>query len=141
VEMLDSNLKEKLISEARKAREQAYAPYSDNFKVGSAVLTEEGEIFTGCNIENASFGATICAERVAVFKAVASGHRSIRAVAVIADTPDPIPPCGICRQVIAEFGADAEILMANTAGDTRVSDMPELLPFTFKLCRERQKSS
>jgi cytidine deaminase len=134
MEMLDSSLKEKLISEARKARERAYAPYSGNFKVGSAVLTEEGEIFSGCNIENASFGATICAERVAVFKAIASGHRRIRAVAVIANTPDPISPCGICRQVIAEFGSDAEILMANTAGDTRVSNMQELLPVTFKLC-------
>jgi len=135
VEILDTNLKEKLISEARKAREQAYAPYSDNFKVGAAALTEEGEIFTGCNIENASFGATICAERVAVFKAVASGHRKIRAVAVVAGTPDPISPCGICRQVIAEFGADAEILMANTAGDASVSNMQELLPLAFKLCR------
>jgi cytidine deaminase len=140
VDMVDSRLREKLISEARKARERAYAPYSDDFKVGSAVLTEEGEIFTGCNIENASFGATVCAERVAVFKAVASGHRGIRAVAVIADTPDPISPCGICRQVIAEFGADAEILMANTAGDTRISGMPELLPLTFKLRREHRRS-
>jgi cytidine deaminase len=135
VEMLDGRLREKLVSEARGAREQAYAPYSHDFKVGAAVLTEEGEIFTGCNIENASFGATICAERVAVFKAVASGHRSIRAVAVIADTPDPISPCGICRQVIAEFGADADILMANTAGDTRVSGMRELLPAAFRFRR------
>jgi cytidine deaminase len=133
--MLDNSLQKKLISEAGKARELAYADYSGNFKVGAAALTEEGEIFTGCNIENASFGATICAERVAVFKAVASGHRSIRAVAVIADTPDPISPCGICRQVIAEFGADAEILMANTAGDTRVSGMQELLPAAFKFHR------
>jgi|SRR2546429_4875978 cytidine deaminase len=135
VEILDSNLKEKLISEARQARELAYADYSGNFKVGAAALTEEGEIFTGCNIENASFGATICAERVAVFKAVASGHRRIRAVAVIADTPDPISPCGICRQVIAEFGAEAEILMANTAGDTRVAGMQDLLPAAFQFRR------
>jgi cytidine deaminase len=133
--MLDSSLKEKLISEATEARELAYADYSNNFKVGAAALTEEGEIFTGCNIENASFGATICAERVAVFKAVASGHRSIRAVAVIADTPDPISPCGICRQVIVEFGADAEILMANTVGDTRLSSMQELLPAAFRFRR------
>jgi cytidine deaminase len=135
VEIVDRSLKEKLISEARKAREQAYAPYSGDFKVGSAVLTEDGAIFSGCNIENTSFGATICAERVAVFKAIASGYRRIQALAVIADTPDPIPPCGICLQVIAEFSSDAKILMANTNGDTRVLGIQELFPVTFKLHR------
>ncbi|MBI3285532.1 MAG: cytidine deaminase [Burkholderiales bacterium] len=136
--MLDSDLKGKLLSEARKAREQAYAPYSGNFKVGAAVLTENGEIFSGCNVENASFGATICAERVAVFKAVAAGYRRIRAVAVIAETPEPVPPCGMCRQVIAEFGGDADVLMANTAGNFRISNMRELLPGVFEFRRQNQ---
>lgn len=135
---LDTDLRERIVSEARKAREQAYAPYSGDFKVGAAVLTEAGEIFSGCNVENASFGATVCAERVAVFKAVSAGHRRIQAVAVIAETSDPIPPCGMCRQVIAEFGADAEVLMANTAGDFRISNMRELLPSVFEFRRRNR---
>jgi cytidine deaminase len=136
--MLDTELKANLVSEARKARERAYAPYSDEFKVGAAVMAEGGEIFSGCNVENASFGATMCAERVAVFKAIAAGHRRIQAVAVIADTPDPIPPCGMCRQVIAEFGLDAEVIMANVAGDSRTSNMRDLLPSIFQFRRRSQ---
>lgn len=136
--MLDADLRERLLSEARKAREQAYAPYSGNFRVGAAVLTESGEIFSGCNVENASFGATVCAERVAVFKAVAAGHRRIEAVAVIAEMPEPVPPCGICRQVIVEFGSDAEVIMGNTAGDRRISNMRELLPSVFEFRRQRK---
>lgn len=135
--MIDANLKHNLVAAARKAREQAYAPYSGDFKVGAAVLTESGEIFSGCNVENASFGATICAERVAVFKAIAEGQRLIRAVAIIADTPDPIPPCGMCRQVIAEFGNDAEVIMANVAGDVQASNMKELLPSVFEFRGQR----
>ena len=130
--MLTPELGKTLLDEARNAREQAYAPYSGNFKVGAAVLTEEGAIFSGCNVENASFGATICAERVAVFKAIAAGHRRIAAVAIIAEAPDPIAPCGMCRQVIVEFGPDAEVLMANMAGDRRTSSMRELLPNVFE---------
>jgi len=136
--MLDTDLNARLVLEARKAREQAYAPYSGEFKVGAAVMAEGGEIFSGCNVENASFGATMCAERVAVFKAIAAGHRRIQAVAVIADTTDPIPPCGMCRQVIAEFGSDAEVIMANVTGDSRTSNMRDLLPSVFHFRRRGQ---
>jgi len=89
-------------------------------------------MFSGCNIENASFGATVCAERVAIFKAVCDGCRKIIAVAVIADSADPIAPCGMCLQVLSEFGRDAEVIMANTAGKTRLSRVNELLPYNFR---------
>ena len=103
--MPDETVRQQLLDQARRAREAAYAPYS-NFKVGAAVLTAAGEIFSGCNIENASLGATICAERVAIFTAVAAGCRALTALAVIADTPDPVAPCGLCCQVLAEFNPD-----------------------------------
>src|SRR3954471_20685817 len=96
-----------LAAAARAASEQAYCPYS-NFRVGAAVLTEDGAVFSGCNIENASYGLTICAERTAVFHAAAKGHRAIVAVAVYTPTTFPTAPCGACRQVINEFGPDAE---------------------------------
>ena len=100
--MLDDGLIHTLLQSAKSARDAAYAPYS-NFKVGAAVLAGDGRIFTGCNIENASFGASMCAERVAIFAAVAAGQRQIQALAVIADTPQPVIPCGLCLQVLAEF--------------------------------------
>ena len=106
--MLDETVQQQLLDQARRARETAYAPYS-NFKVGAAVLTAAGEIFSGCNIENASLGATICAERVAILTAVAAGHRDLTALAVVADTPDPVAPCGLCRQVLAEFSPDCRV--------------------------------
>ena len=121
-----------LLDAARKARKEAYAPYS-KFAVGAAVLTENGEVFTGCNIENASYGATICAERVAIFKAISAGHKLIKSLAVVADHPEPIAPCGICRQVMSEFGPDADVFMANTKGHTRTANMKELLPIAFEL--------
>ncbi len=121
-----------LIDAAKAARDAAYAPYS-GFKVGSAVLLENGEIFRGCNVENASYGATVCAERVAVFNAVQSGHTGITAVAVVADYPKPVPPCGMCRQVIAEFNRNAVIVMANTAGEVAVEMLGRLLPASFDL--------
>jgi len=129
--MLDNDTKNKLIAEARRARNAAYARYS-NFKVGAAVLTEQGNIFSGCNIENASFGATMCAERVAIFSAVAAGETRIKAVAVIADLDKPIAPCGLCRQVIAEFGPDAEVIMLNTGGEEATVTLPVLLPLSFQ---------
>lgn len=129
---LSETTKRQLLSAALEARERGYAPYS-SFKVGAAVLTEKGEIFTGCNIENASYSATVCAERVAVFKALSAGHNSIKAIAVVADYPEPVSPCGICRQVIAEFGPNVDVLMANTKGETRTANMKQLLPSTFKL--------
>jgi len=129
--MLDEAVRQRLIDGARRAREGAYAPYS-GFRVGAAVLTASGEIFTGANVENACFGATVCAERVAIFQAVAAGHRNLTALAVIADTPEPVAPCGLCRQVLAEFSPDCRVLMASTAGKTRLAHLKELLPLAFR---------
>jgi cytidine deaminase len=130
--MLDEPQIQQLLDAARGAREQAYAPYS-GFPVGAAVLTETGEIFSGGNVENASLGATICAERVAICAAVAAGRRRFTALAVVADAPDPVPPCGLCRQVVAEFSPDCVIIMANLAGRRRVLNLRELLPLAFRL--------
>ena len=130
--MLDESLRQQLLAAARRAREAAYAPYS-NFTVGAAVLTATGEIFSGCNLENASLGATICAERVAIFTAVAAGWRNFTALAVIADTPEPVAPCGLCRQVLAEFSPDCQVLMANLAGQWRLVNLQELFPLAFRL--------
>ena len=130
--MLTDTVRQQLLDRARRAREHAYAPYS-NFKVGAAVLTATGEIFSGGNIENASLGATVCAERVAIFAAVAAGCRDLIALAVIADTPDPVAPCGLCRQVLAEFNPDCPVLLANTAGRWRLANLKELLPMAFRL--------
>jgi len=116
---------------AIESREYAYAPYSGGFKVGAAVLTQDGKIFTGCNVENASFGATVCAERVAVFKAISEGYRQIRAVAIAAESLEPVPPCGECLQVLSEFGPDADVIMANTTGSIRQSTMRQLMPLAF----------
>jgi cytidine deaminase len=129
--MLDETVQQQLLDQARRAREAAYAPYS-SFTVGAAVLTAAGEIFSGCNIENASLGATICAERVAIFRAVAAGCRDLNALAVIADTPEPVAPCGLCRQVLAEFTPDCLVLMANMAGRIRLANLTELLPLAFR---------
>lgn len=131
--MLKDDVKNRLLQAAAEAREQAYAPYSNNFRVGAAVLTKDGSIFTGCNIENSLLGATVCAERVAIFKAVSSGYRRIDALAVVAEYSEPIPPCGLCLQVISEFSRDAAVIMANTAGATKLSSIKELLPLPFKL--------
>lgn len=101
-----------LIKEAKKVRKNAYTPYS-KFKVGAAVVCSSGKIYTGCNVENASFGLTICAERNAIASAVASGEKKITAIAIVADTDILTPPCGACRQVIYEFGKTATVLLAN----------------------------
>jgi cytidine deaminase len=130
--MLDETVRQQLLDQARLAREAAYAPYS-RFTVGAAVLTAAGEIFSGANIENASLGATICAERVAIFAAVAAGCRDLTALAVIADTPEPVAPCGLCRQVLAEFSPDCQVIMANTKGRVRLTNLKELLPLAFRL--------
>jgi len=123
---------EELVARALKARENAYVPYS-KFPVGAALLTAEGEVFTGCNVENASYGLTVCAERVAVFSAVARGKRSFKALAVAADTGDYISPCGACRQVLAEFGGDMKVYLADRHGDFRETTVAELLPAAFSL--------
>ncbi|MEK6589321.1 MAG: cytidine deaminase [Nitrospinota bacterium] len=121
-----------LIKEAIRVRENAYAHYS-HFRVGAAVLTHDGNIFTGCNIENSSYSLSICAERVALFNAVSSGHKRFMKIAVVTDIEPPASPCGACRQVILEFGDDIEIIMANLKGDVRIKRIDELLQDGFKL--------
>jgi cytidine deaminase len=119
-----------LIAAARQAREHAHAAYS-NFKVGAALETADGSIITGCNIENATYGLTICAERVAMFKALSEGHRAFTRIAIVADTGSPTPPCGACRQILWEFGGDLEITLANLSAVTGLHKMSELLPMPF----------
>jgi cytidine deaminase len=122
-----------LISAAVAARTHAYNPYS-KFAVGAAVHTVQGKIFTGCNIENASFGLSICAERVALFKAYSAGQRDIIALAVAADTDEPVTPCGACLQVLAELAPKAQIIMTNRDGSkVKTGTISELLPLAFKL--------
>ncbi len=123
----------KLVELARQAREQAHAPFSD-FKVGAALETAAGRVFTGCNVENSSYGLSICAERVALFKAISEGERSFARIAVIADTPAgmPVRPCGACRQVISDLmGGEAEVVMANLRGEIETQQVKELLPAPF----------
>jgi len=118
-----------LIRKALDAREKAYVPYS-NFRVGAAILMENGEVYTGCNIEIASYSPTICAERTAIFKAISEGKRKIKAIAVVGDS-DYTYPCGVCRQVIREFGKDAIIIVANSEKDYKKYRLNELLPYSF----------
>ena len=120
----------RLLSEARKARRRARAEYS-GFKVGAALEAADGTIITGCNIENATYGLTMCAERVAMFKALSDGHRMFRRIAVVADTQAPTPPCGSCRQILWEFAGDIEVVLANLRRETGRHHMRELLPLPF----------
>lgn len=122
---------QELIEAARQAREKAYVPYS-HFPVGAALLTDDGKLYTGCNIENASYGLANCAERTAIFKAVSEGHHRFAVIAVIADTEGPVSPCGACRQVMSEFGADARVILANSKGRVQVTSVKELLPGAFQ---------
>jgi cytidine deaminase len=128
---LDEATLQDLLAQARQARTRAYAPYS-HFAVGAAVLTPGGQMFTGANVENASLGATVCAERVAIWQAVAAGHREILALAVVAETPSPVAPCGLCRQVLQEFAAPGcQVILANLQGEYRLIPHHELLPWAF----------
>ena len=120
---------QKLIERAIAAREKTYSPYS-RFGVGAALVCEDGSIYEGCNIENASYGLTNCAERTAIFKAVSEGHTKFKALAVVADTEGPCAPCGACRQVMGEFNIPI-IVMGNLKGDIEVVSMEALLPFSF----------
>lgn len=119
-----------LVKIALEARQEAYAPYS-GFRVGAALLCEDGRVFTGVNVENAVYGSSICAEQVAVVKAVSEGCRRFEAIAIIADGPVPCPPCGSCRQFLAEFGAETLVIMANTSGEVKKAKLSELLPLAF----------
>ena len=123
---------QKLMDCAIKARENAYSPYS-HFAVGAALLCEDGTLYEGCNIENASYGLTNCAERTAIFKAVSEGHIKFKALAVVADTEGPCAPCGACRQVMAEFKIPL-IIMGNLMGNVKIVTIEELLPFSFSEC-------
>ncbi len=124
---------ENLLAEAKIARDRAYAPYS-NFSVGAALITKEGKIYHGCNIENAAYSMCNCAERTAFFTAYTAGEREFEAIAVVADTNRPVPPCGACRQVISELGnKDMRILLTNLKGDVQELTMSELLPGAFSV--------
>ncbi|HSL21899.1 MAG TPA: cytidine deaminase [Vicinamibacterales bacterium] len=120
----------RLLESARAARERAHAPYS-GFKVGAALETADGRVAAGCNVENASYGLTMCAERVALFKAIADGHRMFSRVVVVADTAEPTPPCGACRQLLWEFCGDIELVLANLQGVTARYRLSELFPKPF----------
>jgi len=120
----------KLIASAAKARKAAYAPYS-KFKVGAALLAANGRVFTGCNVENASYGVACCAERTALFKAVSEGVKKFKKLAIVADYPKPCSPCGICRQALSEFAPELIIIMANTRGNSETMPLSALLPKAF----------
>ena len=119
-----------LLDAARAARQHAHAPFS-RFQVGAALETSDGRIITGCNVENATYGLTICAERVAMFKALSEGHRQFTRIAIVADTEEPTPPCGACRQILWEFGGDLEIQLANLTEQKGAYHLKDLLPLPF----------
>lgn len=128
--LLSKGEEQRLIEAALGARRHAYAPYSC-FAVGAALCSPDGRIYTGCNVENAAFPATVCAERAALLKAVSEGERRFTAIAVVADTPGPCPPCGLCRQALYEFAPDLLVVMSNLAGDVCRERLSALLPIAF----------
>jgi cytidine deaminase len=119
-----------LVGVAATAREQSVAPFS-RFMVGAALETKDGKVYSGCNIESASFGLTVCAERVAIWKALSEGEREFKALAIVADTESLTPPCGTCRQIIWEFCRDATIVLANLRGRKEIVELHDLLPRAF----------
>lgn len=121
---------EALVAAAREALTRAIAPYS-HFLVGAALETADGHVITGCNIENASYGLTVCAERVALLKALSEGHRTFRRIAVVADTPTPTSPCGPCRQLLWEYCGDIPVIMANLTTITATHQLAQLFPLPF----------
>jgi len=127
---LSENKFNDLIETAKKARLQSVAPFS-NFMVGAAVKTASGKVYTGCNVESASYGLTVCGERVAIWKALSEGEREFTELAIVADTEKLTPPCGTCRQIIHEFCPDAIVVLANLHGETETCDVDELLPRAF----------
>lgn len=126
------NMNQNLIEHAQQARKNAYAPYS-NYTVGAALLLENGEIVPGVNVENASFGGTVCAERSAVLTAISRGFRKFKALAVVTESTPPAAPCGFCRQVLAEFAPDLPIILSNTQGEITETNLNILLPMQFRL--------
>lgn len=131
----------KLFELAKKTRLHSYSPYS-NHKVGAAVLMKDGSIFTGCNVENSTFGATVCAERVAVQNAISQGSTEISEICVITDATPPWPPCGLCRQILTEFGdSDVKIHLANLSGVKETVKLKDLMPYAFRPEHLGKKSS
>ena len=130
--MNNSETAAKLIKEAKAAMEFSYSPYS-KFKVGAALLTSDGKVFTGCNVENSTFGATNCAERTAVFKAVSEGYKDFAAIAIVGSGGDLTFPCGICRQVLFEFSPSITVILQDGDGKITAYPLTELLPFGFRL--------
>jgi cytidine deaminase len=128
--MLDVTLRNSLTNQARQAAQRAYAPYS-KFSVGAAALFEDGVVILGCNVENASYGLTICAERNAIAAAIALGHRKLKAIVIYTPTSKATAPCGACRQVLNEFGPDCEFISVCDSQDTLESTGNQLLPFAF----------
>ena len=128
-----------LIDAAWQARESAYAPYSA-FKVGAAVQTANGTIYGGCNIENVSYGLTNCAERTAMFHAVANGERELVRMVICADTPEPIAPCGACRQVMVELAPQMEVLLLSNTGKQIITTVSEMMPYSFHAFRPDSES-
>jgi cytidine deaminase len=121
---------ERLIEAARAVRLNAHAAFS-HFLVGAALEAADGRVFTGCNVENATYGLTVCAERVAVFKAISEGCRTFTRIAIVADTQDPTPPCGACRQILWEFGGDLEVILVNLTAEKARFRLRDLLPHPF----------
>lgn len=129
-----------LISAARRAKYRAYAVYS-NFRVGAALLTEQGNVFEGCNVENSSYGLTICAERSAVFHAVSQGETVFQSLAIASDDTGFITPCGACRQVLAEFAPHLEIILTNASGKTKITSLKRLFPIPPDLTKLSRRKS
>ena len=125
-----SHSNEELVTAAKEARQNSYAPYSE-FRVGAAIETDDGQVFTGCNVESASYGLTVCAERVAIWKAISEGKHKIKNIAVVCDTKELTPPCGVCRQIIWEFGGNIPVTLANLNGGRETIEMKDLLPRAF----------
>jgi cytidine deaminase len=121
-----------LVAKAKHARQHAYAPYS-NFQVGAALLTKDGRVFEGCNVENSTYGLAVCAERTAVVSAVAAGVKDFEKIAIVVDTPKPAAPCGMCLQTLAEFEPDLALVLSNLKGDMEETTLRVLMPRQFKL--------
>ena len=128
----------KLISEAEKARKNAYAPYS-RFSVGAALLSRSGKVYTGANLENSSFGQTVCAERLALYKAVSDGEKDFKKIAIVAAGAKPVTPCGICRQALLEFSPELEVICSNLSGKVKKYTLKRLLPHPFEYEKRKTK--